>query len=620
SVEDATSSADGQGADAETSDADTAADVAAPDVEIPLTIDESTCEGAAAAFTSAGCLFAPIIGNDSSTVAAGPLPWAVIAANANDAATDVTLYQPAVSCTSDADCAPCGDGVCNGGETSVNCLADCGPECGDDVCSGAETSTTCETDCNDGCGNGACTGKETSVTCPVDCEAICGDHACTGAETPADCPGDCGAAGDSCTDGTCPYRVVDSVVIEGGGLHVFELAGVINAQWEHEEESGVFERVLRLEATRPIVAYQFQPYSSSHSATADAALLLPRHAWGNNYLVLNQKGSGPTWVTIVALDDDVEARIRLPDVMNASTKAGGPIPALSAGQVHLLPLDAGESARIYASSSVDLSGMGIYSGNKDVAVFVGSPGTSLPGPSFVGYNDYLEEQVPPRTAWGTDVAVVKFRPITNEEDVYRVMADKNGTTVTVTGDVEAQYSLDEGEFVQFESDGAFHVSGSDAILVAHGMVSCKQSSGIPDASDWPGWFEATNNCGTSGTLTAEDMGDPAVSFLTPSAQYRNEYVFLTPYTYAWDMLTIIVPDWAWESVLLDGLPLPAPTPLPGDEDLAYARFLIADGPHHVESPMTGVGIEVYGYDCRLSYAYAGGLSLGAINEPPPPEP
>ena len=32
----------------------------------------------------------------------------------------------------------------------------------------------------------------------------------------------------------------------------------------------------------------------------------------------------------------------------------------------------------------------------------------------------------------------------------------------------------------------------------------------------------------------------------------------------------------------------------------------------------GVGIEVHGYDCRLSYAYAGGLSLGAINEPPPP--
>ena len=158
----------------------------------------------------------------------------------------------------------------------------------------------------------------------------------------------------------------------------------------------------------------------------------------------------------------------------------------------------------------------------------------------------------------------------------------------------------------------------DAILVAHGMVSAKVSNGTPNSSDWPGWFEGTNNCGSSGTLAAEDMGDPAVSFITPYAQYRNEYVFLTPYTYAWDVLTITAPDWAWDTVLVDGLPLPAPTPVAGTEDLAYARFLVADGPHHVESSMVGVGIEVHGYDCRLSYAYAGGLSLGAINEPPPP--
>ncbi len=27
------------------------------------------------------------------------------------------------------------------------------------------------------------------------------------------------------------------------------------------------------------------------------------------------------------------------------------------------------------------------------------------------------------------------------------------------------------------------------------------------------------------------------------------------------------------------------------------------------------GLEVYGYDCRISYAYPGGMSLGEINEP-----
>ncbi|MGB0591399.1 MAG: MopE-related protein [Myxococcota bacterium] len=476
--------------------------------DVPTVIDETTCEGAAAALTSAGCLFAPIVGNDTSNVFKGPLPWAVIAANANDTPTDVTLYYP---------------------------------------------------------------------------------------------------------DG----EVVDSVVIEGGDLHIFELDGPTNALWEQEQETGVTSKVFRLEATRPIVAYQFQPYSSSQSATADAALLLPRHAWGNNYLLLNHKGTGATWVTIIALDDGVVARVRMPEVMNNQTKAGGGIPALGPSDVHLIPLNAGESARIWASSSVDMSGMGIFTGNKDVAVIVGSPGTNLPGPNVVGYNDYLEEQLPPRTAWGTEVAVVKFRPITNESDVYRVMADKNGTTVNITGDFEAQYSLDEGEFAEFQSAGSFVVEGSDAILVAHGMVSAKVSTGTPDPVEWPGWYEGTSNCGASGTLTADNMGDPAVSFVTPSAQYRNNYVFLTPYTYAWDVLTIIVPEWAWDTVLVDGLPLPAPTVLAGSSDLWFARFLVADGAHHVESPLVGVGIEVHGYDCRLSYAYAGGLSLGAINEPPP---
>jgi hypothetical protein len=648
----------------------------------PTVIDETTCDGAAAALTSAGCLFAPIVGNPSSVVTHGPLPWAVIAANANESATDVTLYAPTQPCTTDVECGHCGDGVCSGVEpnvgieSSASCEADCGATCGDEACNGDEDNAGCPLDCPSTCGNGSCDTKETSVLCPQDCAAICGDHACTNSETTETCPADCGVMGVACTDGVCPSKVLETAVIEGGELHIFEIEGPINAAWELGKETGVFDKVFRLEATRPIVAYQFQPYSSSYAATADAALLLPKHAWGNNHLVLNQKGSGNTWVTIMTLDDDVVVRVRMPEVMNGPTVAGGPIPAMSAGEVHLIPLKAGQAVRVYATPLVDLSGMGIFSGDKDVAVMVGSPGTSLPGPFFVPYNDLLEEQLPPRTAWGTDVGVVKFKPITDELDVYRVMADKDGTTVTISGDVEAVYALDEGEFAQFESAGSFHVHGSDAILVAHGMVSAQVSTGVASSSEWPGWFEATNNCGPmpaacvtdedcpsvtkpgkcepAGTCVGEPeitcvvasdcpnkvtvsicdanamcasagqsalqaalIGDPALSFVTPSAQYRNTYVFLTPDTYAWDVLTIIAPDWAWEGVSVDDLPLPAPTPVAGSEELSYARFLISDGRHHVESPLAGVGIEVHGYDCRLSYAYAGGLSLGAINEPPP---
>ena len=57
---------------------------------------------------------------------------------------------------------------------------------------------------------------------------------------------------------------------------MFELEGFENAPMEHPEATGVF-RSLRLESDIPIVAYQFQPYSSSTIATADAALELLAH-------------------------------------------------------------------------------------------------------------------------------------------------------------------------------------------------------------------------------------------------------------------------------------------------------------------------------------------------------
>ena len=109
---------------------------------------------------------------------------------------------------------------------------------------------------------------------------------------------------------------------------------------------------------------------------------------------------------------------------------------------------------------------------------------------------------------------------------------------------------------------------------------------------------------------------PVTKGFPPVEQYRYNYGFLTPETYAWDMATVIAPMNGWDSIDLDGANLPEdPTPL-GVGGLGYARFLIDDGPHYIASDSTKFGLEVYGYDCRVSYAYPGGLSLAAINPPP----
>jgi len=53
----------------------------------------------------------------------------------------------------------CGDGVCNGDETTCTCFLDCGQECGDGCCNGTEDLASCAADCVT-CGDGLPEGGE----------------------------------------------------------------------------------------------------------------------------------------------------------------------------------------------------------------------------------------------------------------------------------------------------------------------------------------------------------------------------------------------------------------------------------------------------------------------------
>jgi hypothetical protein len=467
--------------------------------------DESTCEAAASSLTSAGCRFAPMVGNVKLA-----LPWAVVAANASgQRAAEVTLYA---------------------------------------------------------------------------------------------------ASGE----------LIEAASVAPGQLHTFILPADSAPLGEHAVASftGVTTQALRLESDLPVVAYQFSPYSSSQVATADASILLPEHAWGTDYLVPSYHNSdgSDSWVSVISLVDDNEVTVELPAGMTDATAAGGTIPALWAGDSHSETIGAQEILRVVSpgSSAADITGMRVSSSGP-VAVFTGSPSMSLPGPGMNFFKDYLEEQIPPRTAWGTEYAVVKFRPRSDEPDLYRFVADKDGTLLTLSGGVDAQVMLGEGEFHEVLTDESFLASASEAFMVAHYMLSSDQSSGPKDDAMYPGPF-ISKNCDFPDPSTTE-LGDPAITFIPPVAQYRTNYTFLTPETYAWDMVTVVAPLAGWDTIMLDGAALPAPTEL-GFSGLAEARFLIEDGPHDIRSATTKFGLEVYGYDCRISYAYPGGLRLGEINTPP----
>ncbi len=108
-----------------------------------------------------------------------------------------------------------------------------GPICGDAVCEGDETPINCPVDCGDVCGDGNCTGNETLQNCPQDCACEtnedCDDGAfCNGAETCVD--GACQAGAvvncndgvactiDSCNEAAdvCDHAPLDAACDDGG--------------------------------------------------------------------------------------------------------------------------------------------------------------------------------------------------------------------------------------------------------------------------------------------------------------------------------------------------------------------------------------------------------------------
>jgi hypothetical protein len=110
----------------------------------------------------------------------------------------------------------CGDGTCNGTESSATCCRDCPcaagsmcdlamnrcvatPRCGDGTCNGTESSATCCRDCPCAAGSMCDLAMNRCVATPR-----CGDGTCNGTESSATCCQDCACpSGQSCSGGRC---------------------------------------------------------------------------------------------------------------------------------------------------------------------------------------------------------------------------------------------------------------------------------------------------------------------------------------------------------------------------------------------------------------------------------
>ncbi len=358
----------------------------------------------------------------------------------------------------------------------------------------------------------------------------------------------------------------------------------------------------RILSDNPIIAYQFQPINGESSFTSDASLLLPVAALDTFYYVLGwgEDSYGNAQINIVAAVDGTNVTV----TPNTATVAGGPIPALVAGQPSPLPpMNAGDVVQIEANALF----AGTYiTADKPISVFSTHWCANIPSQQHCCC-DHLEEQIYGLQKWGTTYVAARW-PVRNdnnpEASYWQVIASEDGTTVNlrahaeVSGIAQPSLMLAKGEVATLTVAGSVANPG-DFMIEADKPIFVMQYLSSSAITGAPG----------------EKAGDPAMAQAVPVEQFRSDYVVLVPtaWIYDWFVLTRKVGS----QVSIDGVAVPdtsftrvGPAGMPSEWEVA--RVAVPDGVHTLDGDQP-FGVVVLGYDLYDSYAYPGGLDQKQIN-------
>lgn len=454
-------------------------------------------------------------------------------------------------------------------------------------------------------------------------------------------------------------RVVGTASVGSGHLEVFKLGpkevdGSPPGLFDQGTGTALTRNAFRVHSTVPIVAYQFNPLDNVSVFSNDASLLLPVSALGTrpgdtrSYVVAGwpqtiatsedpQTSFGSNlraFLTIVGTQPDTKVHLKTTE----RVIPGGPFPAgLAKNQevdvtlqpFDVLNLETGGFNADFTGSLIDSSA--------PVAVFVGSEASDAPFFTSISKRsccaDHLEDQLTPIRAVGRSYVIGRVPNRTralsaagavvapfDEGEMYRVVSTVKGNTQIKTSLPPPwdAFSLDgEGSNVTIPAFQDFTLDASNPVIVADVQVS-QEAAGIK--SGLPG-------------------GDPSLTFLPATEQWRTDNLFLTPDKYMFDFVIIAAP--ANAKVFLDGLPVDGSLceVAPGDgltkdkrlgRDPAHLIYRCQlsfpvidptvaapgnvrpgrqnDGVHRVQADAP-VGVIVYGFDNFVSYAYAAGTEL-----------
>ncbi|MGO9343921.1 MAG: Ig-like domain-containing protein [Acidimicrobiales bacterium] len=324
-------------------------------------------------------------------------------------------------------------------------------------------------------------------------------------------------------------------------------------------------------AGAPVSAYglEDQPYST------DGFTALPDNAIGTDYYALGYDntvapGALPSEFDVVGTVNGTKVTIHT-DVASPLGAAGTYTETLNVGEVYELIGTLGD----------DLSGTHITS-THPVAVLAGAQCTNIPNDEY-GACNYVAEEMPPTNEWGKNFVTEPLATRT-KGDTFRVLADTNGTAVSINGTKVA--TLAAGAFYQTQLTVASVIETSQPTLVAQ----YSDSDSYDDVN-----------------------ADPSEALIPPYEQFLNSYTVATaPDTRFTNFLNVVAPKAEVGKVTLNGSAIAAShfTAI-GSTGYSGAQLSVATGTYTVTGPQS-FGLTVYGFGLTDAYSYPGGYGAGQV--------
>ena len=353
-----------------------------------------------------------------------------------------------------------------------------------------------------------------------------------------------------------------------------------------------------VESDDPISVYALHTNGSS----SDATVIYPVNTLGTEYYALTHEASGDPLLVqvgllpaaefkIIATEDNTDIEV----IPKAETKQGN-LPNVP----FTITLNKGESYLIKAKYFLegeegDLTGSKITA-TKPIAVFSGNIRSRVDS-DWVGSNHHFE-QLPSIETWGTSFIALPdvigtTTPVLRSASRFKMIAQKDGTIITISQDPNSPITLNAGEFYQLN----------------------------PQANNTPRSIKSTapilvGQLSTSNYDPATVWGDSYFIILAPNEQTVKNINFDAMSTFRINEyhLSVLTKTSNVNNILLDGVNSLSFVPITGTA-YSYARYILNTGTHNLNNSNPtndGFVAYVYGHGLSESYGYSIGNSLNNL--------